>query len=155
MTATIVNVAEALSRDLRSPKFGEGDTLFRERAACLLRDVVPALDWLARYKDFPTTIDTVRSAFEWRWIRTLATRRLVLLQDRRSGDYRAFCAVWDMPARLLAPFQRYVADMGILVVAGTEDPVDETAQEKLHSYVTMHFASGFTQLRCDVARFIV
>ncbi len=155
MNATIVTLAEVLSRDLRKPNCAGSDVVFRERAAWLLRDLLPVLEWLGTHKDYPLNIDTIRGAFEWSWLCSLAEQYIVLLQDRGSGASREFCTVWDMPTPLLAPLQRYVAEVASVVVVRGQHPADETEQERQHCFATMYFMPGFTRLRCDIAHWIV
>jgi intracellular multiplication protein IcmO len=104
----IAAVRNELSRDVATEAGSRSDWFFMVRAEGLMRSLLPALDWLGTHKDYPLTADTIRSAFEWPWIRSLVTQRLVLLQDRRSGDFREFCVAHDMPVELLVAVRGYV-----------------------------------------------
>lgn len=154
MNATIETVEEVLSQDIRESNCALSDVMFRERAACLLRHLLPALDWLGAHKDFPLNIDTIRGAFEWPWLCLLAEQRIVLLQDRRSGESRKFCTAWDMPRPLLVPLQRYVAEVARVIVVRGEHIAEEAEPERQHRFVTMYFMPGFTRLRCDIAHWV-
>lgn len=148
----IATVDDALSREIVQEIGSRGDVVFRARAECLLRSLLPVLDWLGMRKDFPLTIDTIRSAFELPWLRSLTERRTVLLLDRRSGESRAFCSAYDMPSAMLVPLQQYVAELESMMMVCGQQSADEP--ERQHGFVTMYFAAGFTRLRCDIAHWV-
>jgi hypothetical protein len=105
----IAIVNDELSRDVAAKFEPQSHAFFMMKAAALMRDLLPVLDWLGTHKDFPLTIDAIRSAFELPWLRALVTQHLVLLQDRRSGEYRRFCVAREMPFDLWTPIREYVA----------------------------------------------
>lgn len=150
MTAMITTVDNVLSRELAAATVVGSDVVFRDRAAHLKRSLLPALDWLGARKEFPLNIDTIRSAFEWEWLSSLTQRRIVLLQDRGSGEWRAFCSAWDMPTPLLDPLEQYVRT----VVVRNDLRTGSDEDERQHGLVTMYFAAGFTRLRCDIAHWV-
>jgi intracellular multiplication protein IcmO len=151
----IATVNDVLSHDVGDEAGSRSDAVFRLRAAGLMRSLLPVLDWLGTYKDFPLTIDAIRSAFEWQWVRALARQRLVLLQDRRSGDYREFCVAAEMPLALLLPVRDYLAEVERIVVMSGSAAPDDHEGERQHQLLTMYFMPGFTRLRCDIAHWIV
>jgi intracellular multiplication protein IcmO len=139
----IAAVRNELSRDVATEAGSRSDWFFMVRAEGLMRSLLPALDWLGTHKDYPLTIDTIRNAFELPWLRALATRQLVLLQDRGSGAFRKFCDADDMPLELLMVVRGYVG----MVPDGDE-------AERQHQFVTMFFCAGFTRLRRDIAHWV-
>jgi len=139
----IATVNDELSRDVSAEAAPQSNAFFMMKATALMRDLLPVLDWLGTHKDFPLTIDAIRSAFELPWLRALATQHLVLLQDRRSGEYRRFCVAGEMPFELFAPIGEYVA----MVPEGDQ-------AERQHQFLLMCFSAGFTRLRCDIARWV-
>jgi len=150
----IATVAKVLASDLNNPERVGTDVVFRERAAVLLQDLLPVLDWLGTHRAFPLNIDTIRCAFEWTWLCSLAELHVVLLQDRGSGAWKEFCAVLDMPESLLAPLQSYVSEMASAAIPVSQDASDETEPERLHRFATMYFMHGFTRLRCNIAHWV-
>lgn len=130
MNATIETVAEFLSHDIREPAHAGPDVMFRKRAACLLQHLLPVLDWLGTHKGFPLNIDTIRCAFEWPWLRSLTDRRIVLLQDRRSGEPRQFCSTRDIPRPILVPLERYVAEVASMDVVRGGQSAEESEPER-------------------------
>jgi hypothetical protein len=150
----IATVDAVLSHELAEESGSRSDVVFCRRAAHLKRGLLPVLDWLGTHKDFPLTIDTIRSAFELPWLCTLSKHRLVLLVHHRSGESRAFCSAHEMPAPLLVPLQHYVAELESVTVVGGQQVSGEPEQERQHRFVTMYFASGFTRLRCGIAHWV-
>lgn len=154
MREIVSTVAVVLASDLRSPERGGTDVVFRERAAGLLRDLPPVLDWLGTHRNYPLNIDTICGAFEWSWLCSLAELNVVMLQDRGSENWKEFCAGSDMPDSLLAPLQRYVSEVARACFAGDQSARDETEPERFHRFTTMYFLSGFTRLQNDIAHWI-
>ena len=135
----IATVNDALSRDVADENGSRSDAVFRLRAEGLMRNLLPVLDWLGTYKGFPLTIDTIRSAFEWPWVRALARQQLVLLQDRRSGEYCDFCLAVEMPLALLLPVRDYVKEVESIEVMGDGGASDGQVAERQHHLLTMYF----------------
>jgi hypothetical protein len=150
----IATVDDVLSREFCEEIGARSDVVFRERAAKLMRSLLPALDWLGTHKDFPLNIDAIRSAFELPWLRSLERRRIVLLEDRRSGVSREFCSARDIPPGMLAPLQQYLAELESMVLVRGNQASGDVEEVRQHGFVTMHFTSGFTKLRCDIAHWV-
>jgi len=150
----VVTVAKVLASDLNNPERAGTDIVFRERAAVLLQDLLPVLDWLGTHRAFPLNVDTIRGAFEWTWLCSLAELHVVLLQDRGSGAWKELCTMLDVPEPLLAPLQRYVSEMTRAAIAGSQSTADGTEPERLHRFATMYFMHGFTRLRCNIAHWV-
>lgn len=154
MNAMVATVNDALSRDAAEEAGSRSDAVFRLRAAGLMRRLLPVIDWLGTYKDFSLTIDTIRGAFEWPWVRALARQRLALLQDWRSSEYREFCDAAEMPLSLLLPVRDYVTELERISVISGGDASDDHEGERQHQLLTMFFCPGFTRLRCDIAHWV-
>jgi hypothetical protein len=154
VNAMIATVNDVLSREIGEEIGSRCDVVFREGAAKLTRTLLPALDWLGTHKDFPLNIDAIRSAFELSWLHSLVGRRIVLLQDRRSGESREFCSARDMPPAMLVPLQQCVAELRSMAIGRGNQASGDLEEVRQHDFVTMYFASGFTKLRCDIAHWV-
>jgi intracellular multiplication protein IcmO len=136
---------ELLASQLGEQQANDSNGVFRGRAIALIGTMAPVLVYMRDVKGIPINIETIRFALELKGIWMLATQKLFLVRDPRTGDVTEI-PVPDIPEDLTYPLRAYLGELPGYDISVPYNEQKGEEPSKQHGFALFYFTATFTQL---------